>query len=94
MAKKYLLYIHEERFEGESSKSELVNKLLEQYYSQSGGTGSFQKAPEQEDEDNTWAVGLSYYEAMGRVYDTTIGEPVQVTKAQMDWLKDHGRVIR
>lgn len=33
MAKKYLLYIHEEAFEKEERKSELVNGLLETYYS-------------------------------------------------------------
>lgn len=32
MAKKYLLYIHEERFADEKQKSRLVNHLLEHYY--------------------------------------------------------------
>lgn len=32
MAKKYLLYIHDERFEKETKKSELVNHLLAGHY--------------------------------------------------------------
>ena len=32
MAKKYLLYIHNPRFDKEEKKSGLVNKLLESYY--------------------------------------------------------------
>lgn len=32
MAKKYLLYIHEELFENEQHKSQLVNNLLERHY--------------------------------------------------------------
>lgn len=32
MAKKYLLYIHDERFSAEAKKSELVNNLLERHY--------------------------------------------------------------
>lgn len=32
MAKKYLLYIHDERFEKEQKKSELINKLLAEHY--------------------------------------------------------------
>lgn len=32
MAKKYLLYIHDELFEKEPSKSKLVNSLLERHY--------------------------------------------------------------
>lgn len=32
MAKKYLLYIHIERFGKEPNKSQLVNELLERYY--------------------------------------------------------------
>lgn len=34
MAKKYLLYIHDVRFEKEKKKSELVNRLLEGFYGQ------------------------------------------------------------
>lgn len=33
MAKKYLLYIHDERFDSEPKKSELVNRLLAEHYS-------------------------------------------------------------
>lgn len=32
MAKKYLLYIHNPKFDEESKKSELVNQLLERHY--------------------------------------------------------------
>lgn len=32
MAKKYLLYIHDERFEKEQEKSKLVNQLLDNHY--------------------------------------------------------------
>ena len=32
MAKKYLLYIHDERFENEPAKSQLVNELLSGWY--------------------------------------------------------------
>jgi hypothetical protein len=32
MAKKYLLYIHDERFANELEKSKLVNELLDYYY--------------------------------------------------------------
>lgn len=32
MAKKYLLYIHDERFDNEDNKSALVNSLLESHY--------------------------------------------------------------
>lgn len=32
MAKKYLLYIHDELFEKEPRKSQLVNNLLERHY--------------------------------------------------------------
>lgn len=40
MAKKYLLYIHDERFQKEKKKSALVNDLLEKHY------GGFVKASE------------------------------------------------
>lgn len=33
MAKKFLLYIHDLRFEKETKKSELVNRLLAEHYS-------------------------------------------------------------
>ncbi len=32
MAKKHLLYIHDERFEKEQEKSKLVNELLQKHY--------------------------------------------------------------
>lgn len=32
MAKKYLLYIHDELFDSEPNKSKLVNNLLERHY--------------------------------------------------------------
>jgi hypothetical protein len=32
MGKKYLLYIHAEKFEKEKKKSDLVNKLLDEHY--------------------------------------------------------------
>jgi|SRR6478672_3237764 len=32
MAKKYLLYIHDERFDNETEKSKLVNDLLDRHY--------------------------------------------------------------
>lgn len=32
MAKKYLLYIHDERFDSEKQKSALINRLLETHY--------------------------------------------------------------
>lgn len=33
MAKKYLLYIHDARFEKEKHKSKLINELIEKHYS-------------------------------------------------------------
>lgn len=36
MAKKYLLYIHDPRFQNEAEKSQLVNDLLERHYKAEG----------------------------------------------------------
>lgn len=40
MAKKYLLYIHDDRFDKETKKSGLVNELLSKHY------GGFEKVTE------------------------------------------------
>ena len=47
MAKKYLLYIHDERFENESHKSALINDLLAEHYKDSSAERVIIKEPEE-----------------------------------------------
>lgn len=45
MAKKYLLYIHDERFEKEPKKSELINALLFDWYGRIKAPGNPLESP-------------------------------------------------
>lgn len=46
MSKKYLLYIHSDRFSTEERKSRLVNELLERYYNDNEKSPLLARIPE------------------------------------------------
>lgn len=76
MAKKFLLYIHEdEKFSREKNKSELINQLLEKYYSSRVEEASLAEVAKALDEAPVPTEGRYAIDHEGNIHGPSTFEP-------------------